>query len=79
MCSVRSRSFLLHAYAVLLVDMAMRSDKFESYKERQSKRYVLVNACCMVLSKEGIPEVVEEEEGENKGRRETLNLLSSEL
>lgn len=68
----------MRAYAVLLADMAMHSGKFESYKGQQSKRSLLVNACCMVLLKEDILEVVEEE-GENKGRKETLNLLSSEL
>ena len=75
---VRNRGFILHAYAVLLVDMAMHSDKFKSYKEQQSKRSLLVNACCTVLLKEDMLEV-EEEEGKNKGRRETLNLLSSDL
>lgn len=43
---VRNREFLLHAYAVLLVDMAMHSEKIESYKEQQSKHSLLVNACC---------------------------------
>lgn len=57
---VRNRGFLLHAYAVLLVDMAMDSDKFGSCKEQQSKPFLLVNASCMVLLKEDILEVGEE-------------------
>lgn len=75
---VRNRGFLLHSYAVLLVDMALCSDKLENYKKQQSKCSLLVNTFCMVLLKEDILGA-EEEEGENKDRREALNLLSSDL